>query len=161
MNQKSTFGSWKIYSGGKVLRCRNIKKGFLCFLILFYLVSCSSFSQNKVPYEIKGYIENTDGKEPVLLGEFINRENKRVSTFTVVFIVYDQNGELNIPGKSNLVIKLSNSVGGEERNSFSVPLKSLIKSYNTNDLNIDYLYVSRIEYSDGSVWTDPFGFYLY
>lgn len=147
-----------------MVKQEKIKKILFCILVIFQYTSCSVFSQNSIPYGIRGSISvcEVEGKSEIYVtGEFDNIDKKEVSSFTVVFMVFNSEGEISFQGKSNLVIKVSNSVLPGTKSDFQIPLTELLTGINTLSLGIDYLYVSRIDYFDGSIWADPFGFCLY
>ena len=142
-------------------------KRFLAFAILAVLFLCmSAHAQNKVPYSIRGDILNAlSASVQTFEGVFTNKSEKEVDSFTIVFFVFDQDGNCPLKGRNNVVIRIDETVPVNSAFSFSQPLEDFF--YNTDDstafedeleYECEYLYVSRISYSDGSEWTDSFGF---
>lgn len=141
-------------------------KRIIVLALLLFFVAFFLHAQNKVPYSIRGDISNTlSSSMKRFEGMFTNKSEKEVESFTIVFFVFDQDGNSPLRGRNNVVIRIDESVPADSILSFSQALDDFF--YTTDDSNTfedeieyecEYLYVSRISYSDGSEWTDPFGF---
>lgn len=121
--------------------------GFLC-------------AREKLPYAISGMVnENEEGlsEQKTMELSFDNLSKKEISSFTTVMFVFDQEGNSVLKNKNSLVLKFEERVLPGENLTVSVLLDSYV--YDTEDeyYEIEYLYVSIIEYCDGSYWYDPFG----
>ncbi|MCR4580379.1 MAG: hypothetical protein K5681_08535 [Treponema sp.] len=140
-----------------------IYKILLLFLI-FMLTGCKGFSKDIVPYLISSSIEMEESPDYEIAGlnlSFHNRSEKTVKTFTIAFYVFDEDGEPASFCRSNIVISVEKEIGPGESSQMLLPLDQFF-SYRPEELyTADYLYVSRIIYSDQSSWTDPFGLALY
>lgn len=121
--------------------------GFLC-------------AREKLPYAISGMMNgNEEGlsEQKTMELSFDNLSKKEISSFTTVMFVFDQEGNSVLKNKNSLVLKFEERVLPGENLTVSVLLDSYV--YDTEDeyYEIEYLYVSIIEYCDGSYWYDPFG----
>ncbi len=121
--------------------------GFLC-------------AREKLPYAISGMVnENEEGlsEQKTMELSFDNLSKKEISSFTTVMFVFDQEGNSVLKNKNSLVLKFEERVLPGENLTVSILLDSYV--YDTEDeyYEIEYLYVSIIEYCDGSYWYDPFG----
>ncbi len=133
----------------------------MCFAI-------SVFARDKTPYSIRGDISNTLSSSASKIefeGVFTNKSSKAVESFTIVFFVLDEDGNSPLRGRNNVVIKIEETVSPDSDFAFSRGLDDYLYISDDFLLNEDevgyeceYLYVSRIEYGDGSEWSDPFGF---
>lgn len=136
-------------------------------IFLFFIFVASMNAQGKVPYSIRGDISNNFAASLQKIefeGLFTNESQKEIESFTIVFFVLDQDGNSPLRGRNNIVIKISETVPPSSTFTFSQKLDDFF--YTTEDSSFleddeeyecEYLYVSRIEYSDGSEWSDPFG----
>lgn len=109
-----------------------------------------------VPYRISGELDYS-GIDINLRYWFFNNTNKNIRTFTIVFYIFDEDGNPPINSRNNVIL---------EENKFVEYYSNLSKKINLNDYfdmdsdkeySLDYLYVSKIEFADGTVWSDPFG----
>ncbi|MBR1638349.1 MAG: hypothetical protein IJ688_03080 [Treponema sp.] len=92
---------------------------------------------------------------------FKNNGKKRVSEFNIVFYLFDEEGEPVSLFRSNLVLNVKTDISAGESEDFMLSLDSFFTYEPESDYYIDYVYISRIVYSDGSSWNDPFGLALY
>lgn len=136
------------------------------FLVLF--LGALAYTQNKVPYSIRGDISNTLSsatQKTFFEGVFTNKASKQVESFTIVFFVFDQDGNSPLRGRNNVVIKIEETVPVGSSFSFSRGLDDFFYAPDDSEFledeveyECEYLYVSRILYSDDTEWSDPFGF---
>lgn len=126
---------------------------------MLFSVSCS-FSYDNPPYLIKGEMvldkENYDSFSTFAF-EFLNKSDKSIKSFTLVFYLFDEDGNPPVSGRPNIVNTIKHSVGPGDRLESSFSLDRYINLVPENPWLVDYLYVSLIEYDDGTVWKDPFG----
>lgn len=138
-------------------------KRFFIFLILsvFLVTACSADSSEIVPYAIEGEIEMDESSELYdfagLNMTFYNRSEKTVEEMTIVFYMFDSNGEPISIGKGNITLHVKATVESKEFENMRVSLDPFFYVIPDDVYTIDYLYVSKINYTDGSVWSDPFG----
>lgn len=131
------------------------------------LQSCATFRDNEkksAPYELKAQMVI----EPSLIYEtagfefsFLNKSDKTVKALTFVFFL-NSDEESSFEVFENLIKLEVNAV--VEPQSFvedCVSLDLFLYEVPEEPYLLDYLYVSRIVYEDGSEWTDPFGVYLF
>jgi len=121
--------------------------GFLC-------------AREKLPYAISGMVnENEEGlsEQKTMELSFDNLSKKEISSFTTVMFVFDQEGNSVLKNKNSLVLKFEERVLPGENLTVSVLLDSYVYDMEDEYYEIEYLYVSIIEYCDGSYWYDPFG----
>lgn len=122
------------------------------------------FAKSKVPYKITGEMENNYRNS---LGEwsfnfdFYNISNLKVNSFTLVFYLFDEEGNLAIKNRNSIVFKVEESVPPYAYFSDYFILDNYLSEVPEYPYEIDYLYVSFIEYEDGSFWRDPFGLKIY
>ena len=136
-------------------------KSLVClFLVIFS--GCSIFSIERKPYTLAADFVMDEGS-PVykICGAnlfFYNNSEKAVKEMEVVFYLFDSEGEpaSECPGRVTFVIE--KDVGPDEEAQLCLSLDSFMTLIPKSLLEIDYLYVSKILYADGSIWQDPFGF---
>ena len=138
-------------------------KYFSVFLILFFS-GCSSYAKDKIPYLIDASVNMEASSEYEIAGldfSFLNRSEKTVSEFTLVFYLFDEDGEPASLCRSNIVLSVSGEIPPGERMEETLSLDSFFSASPDQDYFTDYVYVSKIKYEDGSIWKDPFGLSLY
>lgn len=145
-----------------------IKKIFLKFSILILLSSCSTslginaLEKRVLPYALTAKMVTEASNVYELAGidfTFLNRGDKAVKSFTMVFFMYDEDG--NPPGIGNNGVMLDIVVDVPEGKCEEdlVSLDRFLYEIPDSPYQLDYVYVSRIVYEDGSEWSDPFGMY--
>ena len=139
----------------------NFVKGFICFFILT-LFGCSAFSIEKPPYSVSAdFVMEEDSPVYKICGvdlSFYNFSKEMVKEFEVSFFLFDSDGEPAFECPSRLSFSIEKEIDADESFSISLSLDSYMIFIPQSLLEIDYLYVSKIIYADGSVWEDPFGF---
>lgn len=146
----------------EVRKMKNFSKYlYLLFVMIWLLSSCSAYAKESAPYYINAdFVMEDNSSDYQVCGVdlyFLNKTEKKINEFTVVFYLFDEDGEPISEGKSNIVLNINREI---EENQTFFDCISLDKYFNYKpDSNclIDYLYVSRIVYEDGSLWNDPFG----
>ncbi len=88
---------------------------------------------------------------------FCNRAEKNVTGFTVVFALFDSDGDPPFFGADYMTQTFRCILSPQENAEFAVSLDSYLDDVPDEPYLTDYLYAARIEYEDGSVWEDPFG----
>lgn len=143
-----------------------MKKKYLLLFVLCILLmpGCSLVAGESAPYIIDGKMVVESSSKYEAAGfefYFINKSNKQIKNFTMVFYIYDEEGNPPGLGKNNIVINVASSIKAGESLSGCVSLDSYISEIPEEPYTVDYLYVSKITYEDNSVWDDPFGFAVY
>jgi len=143
---------------------KKIRFAFLLGLCGFLFCNCSiavvAATGNTVPYSISGEmvlesssVYNTAGFEFM----FYNGSEKSVSGFTVVFYLFDEDGEVPLTGRNNIVLSVDSEVSPYSMVELCVSLDKYLSYIPEVPYTVDFLYVSSISYEDSSKWTDPFG----
>ena len=139
------------------------KAGRLLFLIVsFFLISCEAFTEEDyAPYVISGDFVMEEGSSDysVCGVDFflVNKSSKDIKSFTIVFFLFDQDGEPAYECRSKISVEIEKYVDAGESISFCMSLDRFLNSIPSEPLIVDYLYLSKIEYEDGSTWEDPYG----
>ena len=142
----------------KRLRVRLAALGFILFS------GCSmnyAFAKN-APYALQAKMVT----EPSAIYEaagldfsFLNKESQKVKSITIVFFMYDEEGNAPSIGPNNAELEIFVDVEAGELVEDCVCIDSLLYEIPEEPYQLDYLYVSRICYEDGSEWRDPYGFF--
>lgn len=130
-------------------------------------ISCSmfgnAFARDDAPYLIKAEMtvdsENGEFEAGGLDFKFVNKTSKIVNGFTLVFFLFDEDGEPLSTGQSNIVISVKKTVNPGESAEGILSLDRYLYVIPEEPYTVDYLYVSKIQYSNGGVWEDPLGSY--
>ena len=131
----------------------------LLWFAVFVLGSCS-FAMEPVPYSVKGemLLDSEDYPDtPSFNYEFRNRSDKEIKAFTLVFYLFDEEGNPPDGGRSNVIVTVEADIQPAERKSGSFDLEKVFPVIPEETYSVDFLYVSKIAYADGTEWTDPFG----
>ncbi len=142
-----------------MVRFRKIIKCFVCSLFAFYAFSCSSL-YTQIPYSVSGeMVLNQTGKKESSNLNFIfkNISEKKVFSFTLCFFLFDENGDSVLNGKPNITCIIRKDVEAGDVLEYSVGLDSYLFSIPEEPYSVEYLFVKKIVYEDGSEWCDPYG----
>lgn len=141
---------------------------FLTVLVTFLILmtSCCSMKQFSPPYLVtEQYVRiGQEGQSYMVAGAhftLFNNSDKTMTKFTLSFRLYDSDGELSGIGTNCLVSNYEGVVLPHKEAKVIVSLDSAVGSELKDAYQIDYVYVTSITYSDGSVWTDPLGLYAW
>ena len=150
-----------------------MKKKYSCRLLaflIFLLSGCSAFpaapdlpalTAGRNPYLVSGkFVMEEDSSDYEICGaelKFYNRSEKKVTEFEIFFYLFDSDGEPAQECWNQLSFDIEKLI--DENDSFEIclSLDSYMASVPQSLLRIDYLFVSKICYDDGSVWEDPYG----
>ncbi len=138
---------------------------FLFLLLFFSLGSCAILTPESPPYIITKpvcLIENKPGSYPNMGVEFTftNTSSKTITSFSVSFMVYDAETELNpFVGQNTIRASLSGMIPAQSMKECSFSLDEYVYVVPDEPYLIDFFYISEINYDDGSQWTDTFGVY--
>ena len=72
--------------------------------------------------------------------------------------LFDEEGEPAYECPGRVSFSIEKEIGPDEIFEICLSLDSYMIFVPRSLMEIDYLYVSKIHYADGSVWEDPFGF---
>lgn len=138
------------------MKVKLILNSFLCFFVVTNLLNA------KAPYSIVGEMEiNQKTEEAFLEYTFCNDSKKVVKDFTIVFYVFDSDGDVPLKNKNNIVVRIQTEVGAKEELSDKIKLNEYLSYIPEEPFFVDYLYVSSINYIEGTLWNDPFGFEVF
>lgn len=136
----------------------------LVFFVFIFFYNFYSFASDKIPYFISGEMVVDSSSKYETVGfdfNFINKSEKNIKSFTVVFYIFDEDGNPPALGRNNIVITINSEVLSKESYESYVSLDSFFYEIPEEPYEVDYLYVSKIVYEDDSVWTDPFGLCIF
>lgn len=131
---------------------------FLCFILS--ALSCRVFSLDSAPYLIDGEMTLETSSKYEIAGfnfYFLNKADKAVKDFTLVFYLFDEDGNPLSFGKNNIVAKVNVPLAAGEGINGCISLDPFLFEIPDYEYEVDYLYVSLITYEDDSIWSDPFG----
>lgn len=150
----------------KILKKSFIKMGnfFAGIFLLFSVIPCFAEKKSAVPYCFEEF--------KVVSGEKLNLEDsfaaifalentgiKKIQKFSLVFTVTDFEGKNPFTGGNSLVVECAASILPGEIFRMYMPLDEYLSDSETSDLILEEVFLKRIEYDDGSLWEDKFGFY--
>ena len=139
-----------------IVKAKLILNSFLCFFVVTNLLNA------KAPYSIVGEMEiNQKTEEAFLEYTFCNDSKKVVKDFTIVFYVFDSDGDVPLKNKNNIVVRIQTEVGAKEELSDKIKLNEYLSYIPEEPFFVDYLCVSSINYIEGTLWNDPFGFEVF
>jgi hypothetical protein len=139
-----------------IVKAKLILNSFLCFFVVTNLLNA------KAPYSIVGEMEiNQKTEEAFLEYTFCNDSKKVVKDFTIVFYVFDSDGDVPLKNKNNIVVRIQMEVGAKEELSDKIKLNEYLSYIPEEPFFVDYLYVSSINYIEGTLWNDLFGFEVF
>ncbi|MCQ2573120.1 MAG: hypothetical protein MJ182_04415 [Treponema sp.] len=143
-----------------------MKKIFLFLVVLLstILVSCTSMiapGLKDSPYSIKGEMKINEGESENLsefVFEFKNCSAKEIHSFVVSFFLFDEEGNPLSGGVSNVSCIIRKNIAAGEILCNSFGLDNFLSEVPEKPYKVEYLFVKRIVFEDGTEWNDPFGF---
>lgn len=132
----------------------------LVILFIMILVSEIAYSKNKLPYKVSYDLEYKDKNENQIVEigiNLTNKSSKSISAFTIVFYLFDYEGNSAIKEKNSIVLRFDEEINAHDSISINKDISQFITEDYETGLEVECLYVSIIEYEDGILWTDPFG----
>ena len=132
----------------------------LLVMCLLHVFGGRLLALSAAPYFISGKISDeslNENEKYNFIGSFTNDSSKDVCSFTIVFYVFDEDGSCPLIQRNNVVIKIDEFIKAGKTSSFNKNLDKYFYAAAQGNYETEYLYVSRIVYSDGSEWSDPFG----
>lgn len=92
--------------------------------------------------------------------DFYNKNNNTIRGFDVSCMVFDATTGTNPFMSSNIVkVAFTGNLSGESAGHFIISLDPYMYTAPLDPYIIDYFYIVKIYYSDGSTWEDNFGTY--
>ena len=92
--------------------------------------------------------------------DFCNKSDKKVLFIQIKLNVYDKRtGNAAFAGTGTITCNFDGTILSGETKEFCIPLNTYIPVSTEMDLFIDSFFISRVMYSDGSIWRDFFGTY--
>lgn len=141
-----------------------IKKLFVCliFLIITLIFNGCSITPNEIiPYLVSGdFVMEADSEDYSVCGLdllLVNQSEKDISEFSIVFFLFDKDGEPAGECSNRISFDIERFVDAGGALKKTISLDKYMNNIPEELLFVDYLYVSKIIYADGSVWEDPFG----
>ncbi len=138
--------------------------------VLFFLLVTASITSclhmENIPYAItepECKIGKVDGFHEFAGIHFVfyNNTEKHVTGFRFSCVVFDSDGESSPLIGSNVISARSlETISAHEGENIIFSLDPYISEIPTEAYVIDFFYVTKIEYSDGSVWDDPYGSWI-
>ncbi len=149
----------------KIKKSNLFNQKIICLLLLVILFlfsgSCKSYAQSYAPYLLDGEFVMEDGAADYSICGIklflVNKSDKNISKVNLVFFLFDKDGEPAIECRNKLEFKVERVIAATESCDFCIGLDKYMNSIPSESLYVDYLYLSKIEYEDGSSWEDPFG----
>ena len=134
---------------------------FVLFCFLFLILGCKGYTLDSIPYVISGeFVMEDDMQEYEICGVdffLMNQSEKEISKINIVFFLFDQDGEPAYECRNKISIETELTVSAGESSNFILSLDQFMNSIPSDPLLVDYLYLAKIEYEDGSIWEDPYG----
>lgn len=134
----------------------------LIFLLITLITfSCKSYALDSVPYVMSGEFVMEEGTSDYSICGvdlyLLNKSEKDIKRINVVFFLFDEDGEPAVECCNKISAVLEEEIFAGEDRSFCMSLDSFMNSVPEELLIVDYLYLAKIEYEDGTVWEDPYG----
>jgi len=134
-------------------------------MISLFFGSCKAYTQDYVPYVLNGEFVMEEGvSEYSICGVnlfLLNKSEKNIRRVNLVFFLFDKDGEPAIECRNKLEFSIEENIAASESSEFCIGLDEYMYSIPTEELLLDYLYLSKIEYEDGCVWEDPYGLVVF
>jgi hypothetical protein len=90
----------------------------------------------------------------------LNVSDTAISEITVSFALFDaQTGKNPLTGSNKFSLTLRRVIAAHEKKEMIIPLDGYLYLAPPQPFVVDFFYIAKIVYVDGSVWTDPYGLY--
>jgi hypothetical protein len=147
------------------MQFKYINKIFI-FVIIVLFASCKEIllSENP-PYTItKPVFEITEQEDYFMYAgitfNFLNHSNIAIDEITVSFMLFDaETQESPFVGSNMFEITKVGVILPNENKKIFISLDKHVNVVPTEPYLIDYFYIYRIQYEDGSIWLDEYGVY--
>ena len=145
-------------------RKKNCEK-FLWICLVLFMTCCSLCAKEKTPYVGKGeFVLASESSDFEIAGVnlyFFNKSEKAVVGFTVVFYLFDEDGEPVSTGRSNIALAVQKVIEPMAAFEETISLDKYFVTVPESEYSVDFFYVSKIVYEDGTTWKDPLGMMSY
>ncbi len=136
---------------------------YVCLPLIWLFTACATLDSS-CPYIISELHVELGENEGIhryagTYFELYNDSEKEMSNMTLSFLLYDQDGNTPFLGSNKVIAELNTPVPAMTSLDCIVSLDSFIATVPEEEYQVDYFYLSKITYADGSSWTDPFGMY--
>ena len=115
------------------------------------------------PYRIKGEVSAGSDTAFYEYGcvalTFYNASKRTVRKFSVVVFLSGNDEMISFSNENPIVLECDENVAPRTAVRREFGLDDYISEMQDEACQIDFLYVSKIEYDDGGVWEDPYGVY--
>ena len=134
------------------------------FILVFFMAGCEGYSKDffdSIPYLVDGEFVMEEGASDYSVCGVnlfvLNKSEKNIRAINIVFFLFDKDGEPASECRSKLSFELEKTITAGEEISFCISLDQYMNTIPSDELFVDYLYLAKITYEDGSVWDDPLG----
>ena len=133
--------------------------------IVIIMSSCGGILANNPPYTITtpvcSFANNVyDFTFAGIVFNFLNKSTKPISSLTGSFRLYDGKTEANpFHGSNAFEITRIININVDENRVIVLSLDPFIHVVPEVPYIVDFFYISKIKYTDGTVWEDKFGVY--
>jgi hypothetical protein len=137
----------------------------VCSFLVLALASCALTADSAPPYVISKPFSRSGEKSGhfVFAGiefTFLNTGSKTISNITVSCMVFDAETSKNpFIGSNIITASFNGDIPAGGKTDLNISLDQYIYAAPEKPYLIDFFYVSRIGYTDGSVWEDRNGIY--
>ncbi len=133
----------------------------LLSLMAALFFSCKTYSFESIPYVMSGdFVMEDNSPDYSICGVdffLLNKSEKDIKGMNIVFFLFDKDGEPAFECQNKISVSIEKSVDAGQTSSFCISLDKFLSSVPSDYLIVDYLYLSKIEYEDGTFWEDPYG----
>lgn len=133
----------------------------IILFLSFFIISCKAYSKEIVPYIIDAKFSMEENSEDYSICGvnifLLNKSEKNIKKINLVFFLFDKDGEPAEGCQNKLEFVVEKNLPASQSCSFCISLDKYLNTIPSEMLFVDYLFLSRIEYEDESVWEDPLG----
>lgn len=148
---------------------KKLKQKYFFLLIILQslmLFGCTLLNENTYPkFTVsKPVYKNAESDPTCEIGgvyfNFYNKSKNNIESMEIRMRVFDRTTrQMAFPGIGTIISILECDIQSKEHKKFCISLDSYITIFSNSDYLIDEFYISKIRYSDGSVWEDKYGIY--
>ena len=132
---------------------------FLLFILM--VAGCKAYAQDTIPYVISAdFLMEDNASEYSICGVniyLLNKSEKEMKAVNIVFFLFDKDGEPAYECRNKISVEVEQDLLEGEDSNFCISLDKYMNAVPSEALQVDYLYLAKIEYEDGSSWEDPYG----
>jgi hypothetical protein len=91
---------------------------------------------------------------------FLNTTGTDISEITVSFALFDARTKENpLTGSNKFSLTIRGAIMAHEKKEVIIPLDDYLYLAPPQPFIVDFFYIAKIVYADGSAWTDTYGIY--